>query len=161
MPLTPFHFGPATLAHAIAPKQVSFLSFCVANVLIDIEPLYYLLHGEFPLHRFFHTYMGATLIVAATCSLFWLIPTIAQRFRLSLHPAPYPLTPRRILLGAMLGSYSHILLDSIMHGDIQPLAPWRADNPLLLAISLTSLHAACLLAGVIGYLIITLRQTPR
>jgi hypothetical protein len=43
MPITPFHFGSAVIVHAVAPKQVSFLAFCAANVLIDVEPLYYML----------------------------------------------------------------------------------------------------------------------
>lgn len=42
MPVTPFHFGPGALLHATAPRHVSFLAFCGANVLIDLEPLYYL-----------------------------------------------------------------------------------------------------------------------
>jgi hypothetical protein len=46
MPITPFHFGPGTAIHAIAPKHVSFLTFCSANVLIDIEPLYYMVIGQ-------------------------------------------------------------------------------------------------------------------
>lgn len=56
MPITPFHFGPGAAIHALAPKQVSFLAFCVSNILIDIEPLYFMLTDQYPLHRFFsHT----------------------------------------------------------------------------------------------------------
>ena len=70
MPFTPFHFGPGAAIHAVAPKQVSFLAFCASNVLIDIEPLYFILTQQYPLHRFFHTYIGAFLIVGATVALF-------------------------------------------------------------------------------------------
>ena len=52
MPVTPFHFGPGALVHALAPRYVSFLAFCAANVLIDVEPGYYMMVGQFPLHRF-------------------------------------------------------------------------------------------------------------
>jgi hypothetical protein len=51
MPVTPFHFGPGAAIHSLAPKRVSFLAFCVSNVLIDIEPLYFMLTKQFPLHR--------------------------------------------------------------------------------------------------------------
>ena len=40
MPVTPFHFGPGAALHAVAPKHVSFLAFCAANILIDLESLY-------------------------------------------------------------------------------------------------------------------------
>lgn len=70
MPITPFHFGPGAALHAAAPRQISFLAFGAANVLIDIEPGYYLLTHQFPLHRFCHTLIGATLIMAATLVLF-------------------------------------------------------------------------------------------
>src|SRR5581483_7315107 len=46
MPITPFHFGPGAAIHAAAPRCVSFLAFCAANMLIDFEPLYYLLTGH-------------------------------------------------------------------------------------------------------------------
>ena len=62
MPVTPFHFGPGAALHSAAPARVSFIAFCVANVLIDGEPLYYMLAGAAWLHRFFHTYIGATLV---------------------------------------------------------------------------------------------------
>ena len=61
MPFTPFHFGPGAALYAMAPRQLSFLAFCAANVLIDVEPLYYMLTDQYPWHRFFHTYVGATL----------------------------------------------------------------------------------------------------
>ena len=62
MPITPFHFGPGAAIHVVAPRHVSFLAFCAANVLIDIEPLYYMLTHQDRLHRFFHTYVGASLV---------------------------------------------------------------------------------------------------
>ena len=70
MPITPFHFGPGAAVHAIAPRHISFLAFCAANVLIDVETLYYMLTRQYPWHRFFHTYVGATIIVVATVVLF-------------------------------------------------------------------------------------------
>jgi hypothetical protein len=61
MPVTPFHFGPGAAIHAAAPRYVSFIAFCAANILMDIEPLYYMLRQQYPLHRFFRTYIGASL----------------------------------------------------------------------------------------------------
>ena len=60
MPITPFHFGPGAALHAISPRHVSFLAFCAANVLTDLESLYFLVTGQFPLHRFLHSTSGLT-----------------------------------------------------------------------------------------------------
>lgn len=53
MPFTPFHFGPGAAIHALAPRKVSFIAFVAANVLMDVEPLYYMLTRQDHLHRFF------------------------------------------------------------------------------------------------------------
>lgn len=80
MPITPFHFGPGAAIHALAPRQVSFLAFCASNVLIDVEPLYFMLIHQYPVHRFFHTLIGASLIVILTVALFMGARAFAQRF---------------------------------------------------------------------------------
>jgi membrane-bound metal-dependent hydrolase YbcI (DUF457 family) len=130
MPFTPFHFGPGAALHAIAPKRISFWAFCGANVLIDIEPLYYMLTHQYPLHRFFHTYIGATIMVGITTGLFFLMLLAASRLNLRDWFKWQSLTMRAILAGAVLGGYSHVLLDSLMHDDIAPLAPFSATNHL-------------------------------
>ena len=110
------------MVHAAAPKHVSFLAFCAANVVIDIEPLHYMLTGQFPLHRFFHTYVGATLILLVTVALFLAAFKLASVFPLPNLFKWKELTIRQVAIGAALGSYSHIVLDSLMHSDIRPFA---------------------------------------
>jgi membrane-bound metal-dependent hydrolase YbcI (DUF457 family) len=144
MPVTPFHFGPGAAIHAATPRYVSFLAFCAANILMDIEPLYYMLTQQYPLHRFFHTYIGASLVAAATVALFAVGRRMAGNLRLP--------TLRAVVLGAVVGAYSHVLLDSIMHRDIRPLAPFSDANPLLGARSLSALHWSCLVLGLAGAL---------
>lgn len=101
MPFTPFHFGPGALLHAVAPRQISFLAFCAANVLIDTEPLYFMLTDQDPLHRFLHTYAGATLMMAATVALFLLALRVAARFRLPDVLGWQGLRRRQVLGGAL------------------------------------------------------------
>lgn len=158
MPITPFHFGPGAALYATAPRHFSFLSFCAANFLIDAEPLYYILTQQYPLHRFFHTYAGATLILAATFALFFFarrlatfvsIPNLFQWQNLKLIP---------IANGAAAGSYSHIMLDSLMHGDITPLAPFSEENILLYLISMDALHWSCVAAGLAGVVLLGVRR---
>ena len=161
MPITPFHFGPGAAVHSLAPKHVSFLAFCAANALMDVEPLYYIITGQFPLHRFFHTYVGATLILLMPVAL------LLGAFKLaSVIPLPNPfawkqLTIRQVAIGAALGSYSHVALDSLMHSDIRPLAPFSEGNPLFRLVSLSTLHWSCVAAGVLGLALVGIRTLGR
>jgi membrane-bound metal-dependent hydrolase YbcI (DUF457 family) len=155
VPITPFHFGPGAAIHAIAPKRVSFLAFCAANVLIDVEPLYFMLTRQYPLHRVFHTYVGATAVAVATVALFLVARLVV------LLPNVFgwrSLTPSQLGAGAAIGVYSHVALDSLMHRDIRPFWPFSEANPLLHAVSLSSLHWFCLLAGVAGLCVLGLRR---
>jgi membrane-bound metal-dependent hydrolase YbcI (DUF457 family) len=158
MPITPFHFGLGAALHAAAPARVSFLSFCAANVLIDFESLYNLWHGRDPVHAFLHTYVGASLIVAATLLLFLGLRWLAARLPL---PDPFAwqsLTWRPVAVGAALGAYSHIVFDSVMHADIRPLAPFSDANVLYAAIPLAALHLLCLGLAAVGALVVGWRK---
>lgn len=159
MPFTPFHFGPAATIHALAPRHVSFLAFCTANVLIDIEPLYFLLSGQYPLHRVFHTYLGSTLVVLATALIFLLLLWLANRVNLNNVGNWRSLRPVAVWGGAIVGTYSHVFLDSIMHADIVPLAPFSQENVLYQLISIESLHVLCVAFALIGVFILHRRNS--
>ena len=154
MPITPFHFGPGAAIHSAAPRQISFLVFCAANVLIDVEPLYYMMTGQARLHRFFHTYIGATLVAMATVVMFW----GAKRLRLSNIFDWRQLSTRAVTIGAFLGAWSHIVIDSVMHADIRPFAPFSDTNPLLEIVSLRALHLFCLVTGAAGLAVVVVRR---
>lgn len=158
MPVSPFHFGPGAAIHAVTPKHVSFLTFCMANVLIDLEPLYYMLTHQERLHRFLHTYVGATLVALATIALFIVCRWFAGRLWL---PNPFnwkSLSPLAVTLGAATGTYSHIILDSVMHSDITPFAPFSNANPLYQVISLATLHWFCLASVAVAMIILGAKQ---
>lgn len=161
MPFTPFHFGPGALLHALAPRRVSFLGFAAANVLIDVEPLYFLLAGEAYVHRFFHTYLGALLVALATWGLFLTARAQVGRLRLPNWLGWQSLPSGAVLLGALLGTASHIVLDSVMHSDIVPLAPWSEDNALFAWMGIDALHGLCLGAGGLGLLLLLWRRAGR
>ena len=166
MPITPFHFGPGLLFKSYAPARLSWTVFALANILTDLEPVaWYLLSGE-PAHRQLHSYLGAAAValvavwpgrrMAEACLAWW-------NRHLSPKQARWLGTDTRIPLGAawtgaLLGSFSHVLLDSFMHADLQPLWPWAAGNALLNGISLDGLHLACAAAGLWGALRLGLRH---
>ena len=161
MPVTPFHFGPGAALHAVAPGQVSFLAFCAANVFIDCESLYILVQGRYPVHAFFHTYVGATLVALAVLLLFMAARHLASRMTLPDLLGWKSLSVRAVTVGALLGAWSHVLLDSIMHADIRPLAPFSDGNSFLHFVSVDMLHGTCLVLGVLGMLVVLLRFIRR
>ena len=161
MPFTPFHFGPGAVIHAVAPRRVSFIAFVAANVLIDVEPAYYMLTGQDTLHRFFHTYVGASVIAVATMLLFLL----ARKAALSV-PLPNllrwkELNLAQVIAGAAAGAYSHIVLDSVMHADIRPWAPFGQANSLYLLVSIDALQDFCIGAGAVAVVILAGQQLQR
>lgn len=140
-----------------APKHVSFLSFCATNVLIDFESLYNLVYQLHPVHAFFHTYIGATLLIAAVVLLFLGLRTFESRFWLPNLFRWRELNSKSVAIGAALGAYSHVVLDSVMHSDIQPLSPLSLSNALLGIVPLSVLHLACLALGVLGGAVVAVR----
>ena len=43
-----------------------------------------------------------------------------------------------------------MLLDSFMHADMRPLAPWREHNPLIFLVHVDTLYLSCAVAGAAG-----------
>jgi membrane-bound metal-dependent hydrolase YbcI (DUF457 family) len=157
VPFTPFHFGPGALAHSVAPRHLSFLAFCGANVLVDVEPLYYMITGGYPIHRFFHTYVGATVAGVICVVAFALLRRFGMPLLRMLRIDG--LAVRAVAIGAFAGTYSHVLLDSLMHADLRPFAPFSDATPMLGSVSLRALHGFCLLAAAVGLGIMFARRS--
>lgn len=158
MPLTPFHMGPGLAVKSVAGDRFSLLMFGVAQVAIDIEPGIGLLRGSDVLHGWTHTYVGATLIAALVLALGRpACQAVLRRWNreLQAHGLGWLGSPDRIgwgsaTAGAFAGTYSHVLVDSVMHADMRPLAPLSDANALMAALSYDALHVSCALAGLAG-----------
>ena len=158
MPFTPFHFGPGLALKGVATPVFSWSTFAAVQVLIDCETLYYLIKQEYPVHRFFHSFLGATVAALLTTTVFLVIVrTSATAFSRRIAPfVASTSTPRGefsslgILLGSLAGGLSHPFLDGIMHPDVRPFMPWSDYNPFLGLIEVTSLHLACTAAALFG-----------
>ena len=150
MPITPFHFGPGILVSAASRSKVSFLAFAATNVLIDVESLYNMVTGQPRSHTFFHTYLGSTLAAAVVVVVF--LPIRWAALKLPTWPvlAWRRLSVTAVLLGSLVGAWSHVLFDSVMHGDITPLAPFSNANGLYRIVPLGALHLFCVGAGIVG-----------
>jgi hypothetical protein len=168
MPFTPFHFGPGAALKAVAPIHFSLSVFCYSQIVTDIESAFYLLRGEYPVHRLYHTYVGATL-VGVFCAVTGR-PLCQLALRAWRRWAPSGLTNvlgnspaitwNSAFLSAFIGTYSHVAFDSIMHRDVRPLSPFSTANPMLHLVSLPMLHLLCLGLGGVGVLVCLIRRSP-
>ena len=148
MPFTPFHMGPGLLVKALLQGSFSLMVFGWAQIIMDIQPLVVLLTGEGHLHGFSHTYIGATLIGIGSALTGKYAAEFGLRF---IGQARYlPISWPVAIISAFIGSFSHVLLDSVMHADVEPFAPFMLNNPFLGFLSIEALHKFCLYSGLLG-----------
>jgi len=157
MPFTPFHMGPGIVIKALLQTSFSLMVFGWTQIVMDIQPLIVLLSGKGHLHGFTHTYLGATLIA--------IFSAISGKYlsEISLNILGFDKTQSRITWwvsfpSAFIGSFSHVLIDSIMHSDLQPFFPFSLENRFLALISVEALHKLCLYSGLFGGLLYFLVQ---
>ena len=157
MPFTPFHLGPALVIGIIFIYYLDFPTLLVASVILDMEPfLVLLLDLNYPLHGFFHSFLGGTIIILP-------LSFIMFKIRPYINPITDSLKIEQkssflnILAASIVGIYSHILLDAPLYSDIQPFFPLNF-NPFLntsdlVANTIYIFCGYCFLAAIFLYLI--------
>jgi len=158
MPITLFHLGPGVALKSLAQKNMSFTVFAFTQVVIDLESVYFLVQNEWSVHRFFHSYVGATVVAVIgvaigrpICQWFLRIwnARLSQKQKEWCYVEPV-ISKKSAIIGSVLGAYSHVLLDSIKHSDMTPFSPFVEGNAMLEAIGILQLHIFCVVAGVVG-----------
>jgi hypothetical protein len=159
MPATPFHLGPGLLVKAAVPRQFSMAAYSLAQVVIDLESGYYLLRGEYPVHRQAHTFFLGGLIgllcglIVSQVGEWWarprdLVPdALAVEYRLPIAAA-----------SGIFGGIFHSVLDGIMHADMRPFRPFTDANPLYGLVSLRVLYLFCIITGFVGAALLLARE---
>jgi hypothetical protein len=140
--------GPGLLVKAVLQGSFSLMVFGWAQVLMDLQPLVGMLTDQDELHGFTHTYVGAMLIGALAAAT----GKHAGEFGLRVLRLPQfnPIRWPVAVASAFIGSLSHVAIDSVMHADLHPFAPFNRSNPMLDVISIDALHWVCVASGVIG-----------
>lgn len=156
MPFTPYHFGPALLAGVLLFPYFDLVAILVACVILDIEPMLVLfLNLGGPLHGISHTYLVATVVSFLVAGVLWLlrnpIVSVAEVFGVIQEPKK-----ERILAACLFGTYSHVLMDSFLYGEMNPFYP-ILGNPFLGLISSPFIHQFCLYCGLIGIVLYFVR----
>lgn len=164
MPFTPFHMGPGAAIKAVSGKYFSLMVFGFSQVAIDIEPLIGILRGNNTLHGYSHTYLGAIVIAVFSVAAGkpfceWLI-RIWNFFNKSKYLHWLNLVPEitwlSSVMGAFLGTLTHVFLDSMMHSDMHPLAPFSTSNNLLNIMPSGWIYLMCTFFGFFGFMIIAI-----
>ncbi|WP_347249957.1 metal-dependent hydrolase [Zoogloea sp.] len=162
MPFTPFHMGPGLLIKAAMQGAFSLMVFGWAQIVMDVQPLVVILTGEGHLHGFTHTWIGASLLGIASALSGKYLSEFGLRL-MGCHrlvPIVWPVA----VLSAFVGTFSHVLLDGIMHADVEPFWPFSRDNALLGLLSVRAMHWFCLGSGLVGavlYFIVARRRVAR
>lgn len=145
------------LAKAFGARSFWLTSYIAANVLIDLEVLYYLSRNEPPFHRYLHTYAGGiTAGLVAGLLMFGVVQIIRRmlpadsRWGERLAQTPRRQLLRQSLAAGLIGGVSHILLDSLMHAEMNPFWPLADGNGLAGMISVPALHITLAAMGFFG-----------
>lgn len=152
MPVTPFHMTFGAAAKPIAFRHFSFSIYCLSQIIIDLEALYYLLTEGYLAHRAVHTF-GAAIVVGLVSGFIgkhirdwgrtrWSSPKVRTILAADI-------SMRAALISGLYGSVTHIFLDSIMHSDMKPFAPISMANPFFGLISSSTLYGLCFIPGVL------------
>lgn len=152
MPFTPFHLGPGALFKAIGGRHFSFVVFGGTQVLMDIEPLVRIYRQDPVLHGPTHTVLGALGVGIVAGVLGKPIGEIVLRWAMIEHAT---LTWWVSFASAFIGTYSHVVLDGIMHRDMNPLWPLANGNSLLNVLPVEALHILCVVCGAAGIAILS------
>ncbi|WP_020408309.1 metal-dependent hydrolase [Hahella ganghwensis] len=151
MPFTPIHMGPGILIKSLLQGAFSLMVFGWTQIVMDIQPLIVLLTGEGHLHGFTHTYIGATLIALVAALSGKYLSELGLKFLgVAENGSSVRISWWVTFTSAFIGSFTHVLLDSIMHGDLAPFYPFTDNNGFLGVITVATLHKICLYSGVLG-----------
>lgn len=157
MPLTPFHIGPGLFIPLLLFNLIDLLTFLIASVILDIEPVLVLfLNLQYSVHGFFHTFLGGS-IVALILAVFMIKTRKLFSPAMSVFKLEQKWSFTTILVAAFSGIYLHLFLDAQMHRDMQPFYPLTI-NPFLDQSSLAGLIPMifcvwCFIGALIFYFI--------
>jgi len=165
MPFTPFHFGPALFIGLLFFSLFDLPTLMVSSVVVDLEPFFVLLFQlkYYPLHGFFHSYLGGTILaVVVTLAMFTMrnfIERIMLAFKLQQKSSF-----KKILITSLLGVYSHVFLDSFLYMEMKPFYPLEF-NPFSSVASLytryTVIYGFCSISFIFGLVLYAYRiRTP-
>lgn len=151
MPFTPYHFGPASAFGLLLNRFINLTTFVVASIIIDIEPFVVLFFNlDCPLHGFFHSFLGGSVIAVILSSVIITLNTKIQQLT-SFFRIKQNFSKKAIWIASFSGIYLHILFDAPLYTDIKPFYPLDT-NPFYGILSSGTIYNACVILFLIGIL---------
>jgi hypothetical protein len=149
VPFTAFHLGPALLIGVLLFPFFDIAALLICSVIVDLEPFYVILFArELPLHGFFHTFIGGTIVGIIVTVILWVAKRLVQEI-LMVFKIKQKSSFARILYTSLFSVNFHILLDSIFHSDMQPFYP-VIFNPFYGLISQDIINQICTVCMILG-----------
>ncbi len=144
MPFTPFHFGIALLLWSLI-LALDPIALFIGSVILDLEGVawFFGLHDQ-P-HGISHTILSAVLVAFILALILNKFYKRKQTFAI-------------ILLSSLIGTFSHILIDSTIYPEMNLAWPFGYWNPLFGLITLGDAYEFCKLAFVIGLILLGVRK---
>jgi membrane-bound metal-dependent hydrolase YbcI (DUF457 family) len=165
MPFTPFHFGPGFLICLTFLSFIDIPTFLIASVIIDIEPFLVLVfHLNYPLHGFFHSFLGG-FIAAALLAM--VMSKIRRYFTplITFFKIEQSISFKKILFSSTCAIFIHILLDSPIYLDIQPFFPFEFNpfyrSTVMPGLIIYLLCAWCFVGAIFVYVIRLLQHKTK
>jgi len=147
LPLTPFHLGPTFAIGMIFQRQINMAAILLASTVIDVRTMYCFLNNCH-LHGPLHTYLGATVFAMAIIIVIYTSKNHLRKLSNNLK-IKQSYSVKSIILGALVGAWSHVFMDSFMHYDITPFWP-ILENPFLGVISNQTNYNITIIGFIIG-----------
>ena len=148
MPMTPFHLFPAGVIYLLFYRRLHGLAFFLATLLIDLEPIIYLVlgfpKGSFPLllggyasfglHVLIHNPFGIFFILAPSMVALAKLLELGKPLWLQVFPDAEWISYswKLTYFSAVLGGFIYLGWDATMHRDINFGFPFmHIDNPFI------------------------------
>ena len=151
MPFTFYHLGPALAFGLPLRKYLHLPTFIVANVILDIEPLLVMMFGfNYPLHGYLHTALSAVGVGLLLGLVMFRLEGLMKDFYFKLQLENSSLRLKSFLVAGIFGAALHVLFDSLLYSEMNPLFPLLGNSLRSLNISSSSVYSSCVWLGVLG-----------
>jgi len=118
MPLTPFHLGPAFILWYIFKKHINLAGLLFGSIIVDSKAAVCLIFLGCETHDpIFHSFFGALWLGIVVAVIVLLLCSHLKNITTSLKIDDNYSTAA-IFSGALLGTFSHIVLDICTHSNI-------------------------------------------
>jgi len=143
--------GTGILIKALLQGSFSLMVCGWSQIVMDLQPLWVLINGDGHIHGFSHTFIGGALLAVISALTGKYISEFGLIFlKISKSSQPIKISWVVAFISSLVGCFSHVILDGIMHSDVQPFSPISLKNPLVGYFSVATLHKFCLYTGLFG-----------